>query len=397
MNLVQKFLSGLSLLLLLCILLAAGMIGIADHLIPKTVSVFWEETGDTDGWLTLSLEEEEGNTARGTLSLFGVLPLKEIELRRYQRLMLVPGGQLFGLRAPLNGILVTALTEVAGDAVTACPAKEAGLACGDLITAVDGVAVRTAEEFSDVIAASGGRALSLTVLRKGASLTLAVSPLYAAKERCYRVGITVKDSIAGIGTVTFIDPGTGAFGGLGHGVYDGIGTAPAALARGTVTGVSLSGVRAGAPGVPGELRGHLTAERLGTLLSNTDCGVFGILASPPAASEAIPIALRHEVVCGPAEILCTVEGEEKATYSIEITSLRGEKNSQKSFSIRVTDPRLLETTGGIVQGMSGSPIIQNGKLVGAVTHVMIGDPTAGYGIFIENMLSAAEMPMQRAA
>ena len=393
MNLIQKFLSGLSLLLLFSLILAAGLIGVADRLIPKTVTVFGEEASEGGRWLTLSPTEGNGEAASGTLSLFGVLPLKEVELRQATPIMLIPGGELFGLRAPLNGVLVTAISEVEG----ASPAKAAGLLVGDMISAVDGVAIRTAEEFSAMISASGGRTLVLTVTRRGHTHSVSVAPLYVAAEECYRVGITVKDSIAGIGTVTFIDPESGRFGGLGHAVYDGISTSPAVLPRGVVTGVSLSGVRAGAPGAPGELRGHLTAEKQGSLLSNTDCGVFGILASPPAASEAIPIALRHEVVCGPAEILCTVEGEEKEAYSIEITSLRGEKNSPKSFSVRVTDPRLLETTGGIVQGMSGSPIIQNGKLVGAVTHVMIGDPTAGYGIFIENMLSAAEMPMAKAA
>ena len=385
---------GISLALLAVLALLAGLAGMADYLIPDTLSFFRGEEPACLAFAPLSLEKEEDT--RGRVVLFGVLPIKEVGLREVERLSLCPGGSVFGIRAPMDGALVTALSEVATAEGSRAPAREAGLRRGDLITAAGGTPVRTAEELSAAIAGCDGRPLSLTVCRGGETLTLSLTPCRAGGEGAFRAGVMVKDTVAGIGTVTFYDPETGFFGGLGHGVYDGVSKTPAALGRGAVTGVGLTGVVKGKAGSPGELRGHLEAEKLGTLLSNTDSGVFGVLASPPAG-EPIPIALSHEVEVGPAEILSTLEDGATRRYAIEITSLRGERGSEKSFSVRVTDPALLELTGGIVQGMSGSPIIQNGKLVGAVTHVMIGDPTAGYGIFIENMLNAAQNQSQQKA
>ena len=383
--------SGISLVLLLSFVFLAGAAGIAEYCIPDTLSFFQGEEPALGAFATLSTSEREDT--RGRVLLFGVLPIKEVGLREVERLSLCPGGGVFGIRAPMDGALVTALSEVATAEGSRAPAREAGLHRGDLITAVGGTPIRTAEELSAAIEGCDGRPLSITVCRRGETLTLSLTPCRAGGEGAFRAGVMVKDTVAGIGTVTFYDPETGFFGGLGHGVYDGVSRTPAALGRGAVTGVGLTGVVKGKAGSPGELRGHLEAEKIGTLLSNTDSGVFGVLAAPPAG-EAIPISLSREVRVGPAEILSTIEDGKTCSYTIEITSLRGERGSEKSFSIRVTDPTLLELTGGIVQGMSGSPIIQNGHLIGAVTHVMIGDPTAGYGIYIENMLSAAQSQVQ---
>jgi stage IV sporulation protein B len=372
----------------------------ADYWIPDTLSVFRGEEPRLGAPCALTLDRAStdrtaGATEVATVRLFGLLPVKRVEVKSLDRLKLCPGGDVFGIRAPLGGALVTSLSEVATEGGALSPAREAGLRRGDLITAANGKAVGSATELSAALSASAGARLSLTVLRGSETLTLSLTPALSLSG-AWRAGIMVKDSVAGIGTVTFVDPETGFFGGLGHGVYDGIHETPVPISRGTVTSVGLSGVRPGAAGDPGELRGHLNAEREGVLLSNPSCGVFGVLTSP-AEAEAIPIGLRGEVSLGRAEILSTVDGGGPRRYTIEITALRGEKGSDGSFSIRVTDPALLEKTGGIVQGMSGSPIIQNGKLVGAVTHVMINDPTAGYGIFIENMLSAAEAPMAKAS
>ena len=400
MKIMRKLCSCVCLVLLLSLAISAIAAGTADFFIPDTVSVFRGEEPKlgTSCALTLdraSTEPIEGAAEVATVRLFGLLPVKRVEVKSLDRLKLCPGGGVFGIRAPLGGALVTALSEVATEGGALSPAREAGLRRGDLITAANGKAVGNATELAAAVSAAGGCPLSLTVQREGETLAFTLTPVLSLAG-AWRAGVMVKDSVAGIGTVTFIDPETGFFGGLGHGVYDGIHETPVPISRGTVTSVGLSGVRHGAAGDPGELRGHLTAEREGVLLSNTSCGVFGVLSSP-AEAEAIPIGLRGEVSLGRAEILSTVDGGGPCRYTIEITALRGEKGSDGSFSIRVTDRALLEKTGGIVQGMSGSPIIQNGKLVGAVTHVMINDPTTGYGIFIENMLNAAQMPMQKAA
>ena len=394
MKVVRSVCAGISLILLLSFVFLAGAAGIAEHYIPDTLSFFRGEEPSLGAFATLS--SEAGQDTRGRVLLFGVLPIKEVGLREVERMSLCPGGGVFGIRAPMGGALVTAISEVAGAEGARSPAKEAGLRRGDLVTAVDGAPIKTAAELAEAIERCEGRCLALTVRRESVTITLSLTPCREGGEGPFRAGVLVKDTVAGIGTVTFYDPETGFFGGLGHGVYDGVSRMPAALSRGAVTGVGLTGIVRGKAGAPGELRGHLEPEKLGTLLSNTDCGVFGVLASPPTG-EAIPIALSREVKVGPAEILSTLSDGETGRYRIEITSLRGERGSDRSFSIRVTDPALLELTGGIVQGMSGSPIIQGGKLVGAVTHVMIGDPTSGYGIFIENMLNAAQIPEAKAS
>ena len=384
------------LILLLALSLALGAINVADGFIPDTISYFSDEAPSAPAWCSLSQSEEKG-TGAATVKLLGILPIKEVKLKSVERICLSPGGTVIGLRAPLDGVLVTSLTGVPGDAEGKYgPAEECGIHRGDLITAINGTPLRDAEVLCRTIGEGNGAPITLTVQRGGRELTFTMKPRVSTTDNKFYAGLLIKDSVAGIGTLTFVDPETGAFGGLGHGVYDEAAGGLVRIARGAVTEVELSGVTPGEAGKPGELRGHLEDKKIGTLLSNTECGVFGILADPPSKETAIPIALRSEVKLGEAEILSTVDGSCER-YKIEITDLRGRKGTDKSFSIRVTDQRLLEKTGGIVQGMSGSPIIQNGKLVGAVTHVMVSDPTAGYGIFIENMLSAAEMPQARAS
>ena len=371
---------------LLALILTVGAVWTAEDAIPDTISYFSDEPPSAPAWCSLS---ESGDAA--TVKLLGLLPIKEVRLKSVERISLCPGGTLFGLRAPLGGVLVTSLSGVPGEAEgRPGPAEECGLRRGDLITAIGGEGISDADTLCRAIGEGGGTPITLTVLRGERELTVTLTPRTSGSDGRFYAGLLIKDSVAGIGTLTFVDPETGAFGGLGHGVYDEAAGGLVRITRGAVTAVELSGVIRGAEGKPGELRGHLGDEKTGTLLANTDCGVFGVLATTPSKDTAIPIGLRGEVKPGKAEILCTVDGSCER-YTIEITDLRGQRGTDKSFSIRVTDARLLEKTGGIVQGMSGSPIIQNGKLIGAITHVMIGDPTAGYGIFIENMLKASHM------
>ena len=379
--------------LLSVLTLAVGAFGAAAAMIPDTISHFSDEAPSAPAWCSLTTEDEQLATVR----LLGILPIKEVRLQSVERMRLCPGGTVFGLRAPLGGVLVTSLSGVPGeDEGRRGPAEECGIRRGDLITAINGTPISDATTLCRAIGEGGGKPLCLTLTRGERELTLTLTPRMSDSDKKFYAGLLIKDSVAGIGTVTYIDPVTGSFGGLGHGVYDEAAGGLVRIGRGAVTSVELSGVAPGAAGKPGELRGHLENEKIGTLLSNTDCGVFGVLADPPSADTALPLGLRGEVRTGDAEILCTVDGSCER-YRIEITDLRGQKGNDKSFSIRVCDTRLLEKTGGIVQGRSGSPIIQNGKLIGAVTHVMINDPTCGYGIFIENMLNAAQMPMAKAS
>ncbi len=199
----------------------------------------------------------------------------------------------------------------------------------------------------------------------------------------------MRDSGAGIGTVTFIIPETGAFAGLGHGICDADSGELISIRRGTVSDVTISSVVRGAVGAPGELKGYFNPGKTGALLGNSGCGVWGVFSDPPESPvDALPVGLRGDVSEGSAEIFCTLDSNKIGRYRVEISNIDRAATGSKCFSVKITDPALLSASGGIVQGMSGSPIIQNGKLIGAVTHVLINDPTSGYGIFLENMLLA---------
>lgn len=271
------------------------------------------------------------------------------------------------------------------------------LKCGDRITAINGREVHSAAEVKELIGQSGGESVTLSAMRGDSTLRLEMVPKLEGGE--YRLGITLKDVTAGIGTITFIDPKTGDFGGLGHGICDSESGAVIPMESGSAMEVVLGGIHKGEVGNPGELSGIMTDTTIGKIASNTSVGVFGRLDNfnAEAAGKTYEVAHRNEVKAGEATIISTVKNGKKAEYKIEIYEIDQGSEGSKSFRIRVKDPALMAITGGIVRGMSGSPIIQNGKLVGAVTHVLVADPTEGYGIFIENMLSAAKQSTQKAA
>lgn len=307
-------------------------------------------------------------------------------------LRLVPGGMPFGIRVETQGVMVVGLSEVTSGGKSCRPAYEAGVRQKDILTAINGKEVATAEEATALINASGGSPLRLAVLRGDEPREFTVTPRKSDKDGRYQCGIWLRDSASGIGTVTFIDPESGLFGGLGHGVCDSDTGALVPLARGNVLSVKLSGAVKGECGKPGELCGSFTGRRLGSVVTNSECGVFGVLNRVPAGKyPAMPIATAAEVKAGEATVLCTLDEGGIGEYKVEISNIDHSARPTKSFTVHVTDETLLGKTGGIVQGMSGSPILQNGKIIGAVTHVLVDDPTTGYGIFIENMLTRMQM------
>ncbi|MBR4308796.1 MAG: PDZ domain-containing protein [Oscillospiraceae bacterium] len=291
---------------------------------------------------------------------------------------LIPGGDAIGLELQLDGISVVELAEEG-------PAK-AGLRCGDLIRCVDHKEVATVEDLSRAVKAAAGRPLTLTILRNGAERDIRLSPVMV--ETGWKLGIYVRDHLDGIGTVTYYAPEDGSFGALGHGVSGGEQSTLLPLRGGKVLDSEVAAVTRGKVGSPGALQGALCSKEIcGEVLQNTSRGIFGTMI--PADNAPIPVAESSRVHTGPAEIRSTVRGKEVCTYAVRIEQIYKGDEHHRNLLIKVTDPSLLEATGGIVQGMSGSPIIQDGKLIGAVTHVLIDDPTQGYGIFIENMLEAA--------
>ncbi len=294
------------------------------------------------------------------------------------------GGIPFGVRFCGEGILVVGFTEVGNGEIN--PAYAAGLREGDVITAVDGEAVSTAEELSERIGGSVGM-IEITYRRNDRQRSAILCPTGADGEK--KAGLYIRDTAAGIGTVTFVSDEDGFFGGLGHGICRDDTGEVLTVRDGAVFEVTVTGVRKGASGEPGELKGILSEETVGTVSSNTACGVFGHFEKIPSrCGGKVGIGSRSDVHPGRAWIRCTVSGADPEEYEICITEIDRASKDNRSFSIVVTDPELIERTGGIVQGMSGSPILQDGMLIGAVTHVLVSDPEEGYGIFIDNMMSA---------
>lgn len=295
--------------------------------------------------------------------------------------MLVPVGHTVGIKLFSRGVVVVKFPE------GSTPARECGLRAGDVIVKCGGDAVTSTEQFQSLLQKNGDNAADLQVSRGGNSMTLSVEPS-RNDQGVYCIGAWVRDSMAGIGTMTWYDPATGVFGALGHGVTDMDTALLMPFANGSILPSTVKAVKRGEAGSAGELRGDFDLKRdLGTLYANTDGGIFGKLEEAPTAAEAVPIGMA---LPGPATILANVRGDEVREYDIEILKVSSGSADGRDLVLSVTDPALLEATGGIVQGMSGSPLMQNGRLVGAVTHVLLNDPTKGYGILIENMLSAAE-------
>ncbi len=306
----------------------------------------------------------------------GAVPIKSARTESVVRPNLIPCGTPFGIKMKSDGVIVASVEE-------SSPADNCGLKQGDIIYAINGVSVRTNIEVSEAIALSPDNC-EIILDRDSSELSLCCVP--AMENGVPRIGAWVRDSAAGIGTLTFYDPESGRFGGLGHAVSDVSTGEPVPLYSGEITGADIYDVIKGECGAAGELCGVLLPNSSGgTIYSNTRVGVFGNLDSP-VDGEAIPVAFRQEVECGDAVILATVNGRVPQEYSIKIERVNLlDINGPKGMLIKITDERLLDAAGGIVCGMSGSPIIQNGMLVGAVTHVLINDPTKGYAVFAESM------------
>ena len=296
----------------------------------------------------------------------------------------------FGIRFYMQGILVAGVTEVISGGGRVSPAGDAGLREKDFILEADGEKLLSVGQLSDILANSGGKAISLRISREGKEKLLSLTPVASDPDGIYRAGMWIRDSAAGIGTVSFIDPESGAFAGLGHGVCDGDTGLLLPLREGSVTEVVVRGIKKGAPGKPGELQGFFAGKDKGVLSANAGTGVYGYFdekaLEPASFGEPLPVAKPGELRPGKACIYCTLGEDGVQSYEVEIEHVGSADAACKNFSLHVTDPALLAAAGGIVQGMSGSPVIQDGKLVGAVTHVRISDPTRGYGIFIGNML-----------
>lgn len=303
-----------------------------------------------------------------------------------ERKSVIVGGELVGIRLKTRGVLVVGTDAFASGGQDVSPAQEAGLQKGDLLKTADGADVKDGASFSRLIAESEGRPLDLTYERGDETGSVTLTPRISDATGEYKSGLWVRDSAAGIGTLTYTDPETGTVAALGHGIYDADTGGILTISDGVITDASFTYVVKGEIGAPGEIGGTIGDLTLGDVDTNADDGIYGTTSVSEGEPIVYETAFAGEIHTGPAQILCTVSNDGKALYDAQITRICDRKGATKNMIVKVTDEALLAVTGGIVQGMSGAPVIQDGRLIGAVTHVFVNDPKCGYGIFIENML-----------
>ena len=325
------------------------------------------------------------------------LPMRDVTISVLPEKTLVPGGHSVGIRMDVSGVLIVGLEEIQTAEGKINPGLKAGLQIGDSVLSVDGTAVNSAEEVQKALnGTKAGSPVLVRVQRKGELVSLHVEPVKSLEDDLWKLGIWVKEKTAGLGTVTYYDPETGKIGALGHGITDHTTGQILNVEQGQLMFSRVESVRQGSSGKPGEIHGifYEADAPMGKLLHNSEYGIFGESRAEmtnPLFSEPLKVGYQSDITTGKAQILTTLDDNTIELFDIEIEKVdRQSRPDTKGMVIRVTDERLLRKSGGIVQGMSGSPILQNGKIIGAVTHVLVNDPSRGYGIFIEWMLKESK-------
>ena len=320
-----------------------------------------------------TLSATEAGETEVTVNLFGLFPIGRMRVTAGEEVRLMPGGAAVGVALATQGVLIVGVSDVSGQS----PAQSAGLRAGDVIESVNGEALTDSAHLTDLISASKGKPVNITFRRDGSARTAVLTPALDPASGSYRIGAWVRDSTAGVGTLSYYNPADGTYGALGHAINDGDTGKLLPVRMGTLLHADIVDVRKGVKGTPGELRGSFLRDQvvLGDFEENTNLGIYGTLEKAyvnPLYPDGLPVGYQESVEIGPAVILSTVDGEGVKAYSVEIVQLtRQMAPASKSMVIKVTDPALLAKTGGIVQGMSGSPILQNGRIIGAVTHVQV--------------------------
>lgn len=340
----------------------------------------------------VELVSETAGTSELMLSLMGILPLKKVEVEVSPEKKLIPGGSAIGVALRTEGVLVVGTSDLSD---ASSPASLCGIRPGDVLRKVNGVTITSSDQLSGLIAEAGEQPLPVEYMRDGVVMTTTMTPKLDSSTGTFRIGAWVRDSTAGVGTLSFYDPETGNYAALGHAITDGDTGKVLTVGEGEILKANVVAVQKGVKGTPGELKGSFLREAvvLGDIQTNDVLGIYGAMDEAPVNPlypDGLPIGLRSGVHTGAATILSTIDGTGIQAFDVEITKVNQQSApAQKSMVLRVTDERLLEATGGIVQGMSGSPIIQDGRIIGAVTHVFVSDPTQGYGLYIDWMLQKA--------
>jgi stage IV sporulation protein B len=396
-------------LCLLAVLVAAPLTAPVQSFlsIPNTMTLFSNnDSADVlpafgDGEAVKAIDQEafrgQSSDKQELIYTVGSIPVKKVSVDVLPDLRIVPGGHSVGVKLHTLGVLVVGHHQVRTPDTTVSPGEEAAIYTGDVLLEINDQEIRKMEEVAPLIEQAGkdGKSVRIKVKRGNETMTTKLNPALDAKDKQYRMGLYIRDSAAGIGTMTFYDPVSKNYGALGHVISDMDTQKPIEIHDGTIVRSNVTSIQKGNNGQPGEKLAEFSMNRnhIGTITKNSPFGIFGKLESDMRQieeTEALPIALSDEVKKGPAVIRTVLEGEKIEEFDVEIVnSVPQDHPATKGMIIKVTDKRLLAKTGGIVQGMSGSPIIQDGKLIGAVTHVFVNDSTSGYGVHIEWMLQEA--------
>ncbi len=401
MNSVAKFFKALSMIFLILAVAVFGTIFFVD----KNTETSYKIIGKTD--LTISsnipiqvspCEDVKANTEIFTkvgskydveLKIFGIIPVKRANVEVVDDMYVSVLGSPFGMKIYTDGVLIIDISDVDSKNGYVKPANICGLEIGDFILSIDGQKVYTNEDVAGIIEKSGGKELSLVIKRDNVIKNIILIPVLSKSTKTYKAGIWVRDSSAGIGTLTFYCPTNNVICGLGHSVTDNDTGKMLTVGSGEMVGAEIVSLTKAQSGAPGELHGRLLSNKYANFSLNSNTGVYGVCDKTVSLENMMQIALKQEIKNGDAYILTTVDNNTPKEYKCKI-SLNKSSGELQNLIVEITDEELLSKTGGIVQGMSGSPIIQNGKLIGAVTHVLIDNPNKGYGIFAETMLETAQ-------
>lgn len=365
---------------------------IGDKTLPDNIISYNSEVNDfssfysfVDNEKTQSVDYQGVSAQKTTLKLLGTIPVKDVGITDKPSGTVFVSGEAFGIKLYTDGVIVVGTKDVELDGKTVNPAKEAGICVGDVIISINGINVYSSDDVIDAINNNNGLDYRIKVKRDGRYKNFTLKPVYSNKEGCYKAGMWVRDSTAGIGTVTFYNKQSGMFAALGHQINDVDTNEIMPLLEGEAVGATVTGVQSGNKNTAGSLCCRFEDYTVGRLMENTSCGIYGSYTSVSDKTKEYTVAAAQEVKKGSAQIISTVDGNSPQTYDIEIVKVNYKGDGEKDIVFKVKDDKLIEKTGGIVQGMSGSPIIQNNKLVGAVTHVIVDNPKKGYGIFAQTM------------
>ncbi|MEH7083829.1 SpoIVB peptidase [Neobacillus drentensis] len=379
--------------------------------VPVSASLVSQNSNITldEGKNSVSMTASKNGKNEMLLEYAGI-PIKKVDVRVLKDFRVIPGGQSIGVKLNTVGVLVVGHHLINTISGKKSPGEIAGIKIGDIITEINGNKIEKMTDVAPFVQTAGqeGKALDMVISRESGKFTTKLTPLKDKGENIYKLGLYIRDSAAGIGTMTFIHPQSKKYGALGHVISDMDTKQPIVVEDGQIVRSTVTSIEKGSNGDPGEKLARFSSDReiVGNIQKNSPFGIFGEMVKElknGVMDKPLPIALSHQVKEGPAKILTVVNNDRVEEFDIEIVSTIPQKfPATKGMVIKVTDPKLLKKTGGIVQGMSGSPIIQDGKLIGAVTHVFVNDPTSGYGVHIEWMLDEAginiyEMPKNKAS